>query len=326
MLGKFDNLEETVMRDLTQERRLGRSVHSVSRSVVRLTALAAAVSFALATVALAGVTGDPSEFKLCPTSFTPPAGASFLECSHSETTGGEITIGNSIVQINNNPDTVDLGSYGRIRVGFFSRPEVIVTPTNGQMFGGPAQVVPGGLLGLTGILAPLSKPLDPVNEVTSSIELAGPITPATVVDPTATQAFFCATGSLNSCFGVPNPSTALRVPIKVHLHNLVLGPNCYIGSNADPIILNLQETPTSRPLPSSVGNATVVSGVEVADDTFAVPGASGCGLAGLLDPILNLKVGLPSPSGRNAALIDEDAEIEAAAFICQARGETFPCQ
>jgi hypothetical protein len=42
---------------------------------------------------------------------------------------------------------------------------VIVTPTNGQIFGGPAQVVPGGLLGLTGVLAPLSQPLDPINQV-----------------------------------------------------------------------------------------------------------------------------------------------------------------
>ena len=315
------------MRELTRERRpLSSSVHLVSQRLARLTALAATMSFALATVALAGVTGDPSEFSLCPTSFTPPAGASFLECSHSETTGGEIAIGNSIVPINNNPDTVDFGSYGPTRSGFFSKPEVIVTPTNGKMFGGPAQVVPGGLLGLTGILAPLSKPLDPVNQVTSSIELAGPVTSATVIDPTATKVFFCATGALNACFGAPSPSIALKVPIKVHLHNALLGPNCYIGSNANPIILNLQETPTSHPIAGVAGSATIVSGVEVADDTFAVPGATGCGLLGTLDLALNLKVGLPSPSGKNAALIDEDAEIEAAAFVCQARGETFPCQ
>jgi hypothetical protein len=125
---------------------------------------------------------------------------------------------------------------------------------------------------------------------------------------------------------VPNPSIALKVPVKIHLHNLVLGPNCYIGSNADPIVLNLQETPTSRPVPSGNGGATIVTGVEVADDTFAVPGASGCGLFGTLDPILNLKVGLPSPSGKNAALIDEDAESEPAGFVCQARRETYPCK
>ena len=302
-----------------------------SRSLFRLATFAAALSLALATTSTrswAGVTGDPSEFNLCPTSFVKPASATFLLCSHSETTGGEIVIGNSTVPISNNPDTVDLAAYSASRFAFLG-PEAIVTPTNGRIFGGPAQVVPGGLLGLTGILAPLSKPLDPINQVTSSIELAGPITPATVVDPTATKAFFCATGPQNACLGGPTLSTVLKVPIKVHLHNITLGPNCYIGSNANPIVLNLQETPTSAPQFSSggpSGNATIVSGVEVADDTFAVPGASGCGLLGTLDLALDLKVGLPSPSGKNAALIDEDGEIEAAALVCQDRGETYPCQ
>jgi hypothetical protein len=300
-------------------------IASTSRSLLRLATIAAALSLALFTTSWAAVTGDPSEFNLCPTSFVKPASATFLLCSHSETTGGQLTIGNSTVTISNNPDTTDLGSYPTTHFGFLG-PEALVTPTNGQIFGGPAQVVPGGLLGLTGTLAPLSKPLDPVNQVTSSIELAGPITPNTVVDPTGTKAFFCATGSLGSCFGAPSPFSAIRVPIKVHLHNLLLGPNCYIGTNTNPIVLNLQETPTSAPIENGVGNATVVTGVEVADDTFAVPGATGCGLLGLLDPALNLKVGLPSPSGKNAALIDQDAEIEPAELVCQDRGETYPCR
>jgi hypothetical protein len=326
MRGKFDKAEETTMRKLTQEKSgLGSSIDSVAPRLVRLAALAVLLLFALSATSSAGVTGDPSEFALCPTSFQKPASATFLLCSHSETTGGQIAIGNSIVPINNNPDTVDFGSYSASHFGFLG-PEVLVTPTNGQAFGGPAQVVPGGLLGLTGTLAPLSKPLDPINQVTSSIELAGPITPATVVDPTATKAFFCATGSINSCFGAPSPSSVLRVPIKVHLHNLLLGPNCYIGSNANPIVLNLQETPTSQPQQTGAGNATIVSGVEVADDTFAVPGATGCGLLGTLNLAVNLKVGLPSRSGKNAALIDEDGEIEPAALVCQDRGETYPCQ
>ena len=110
----------------------------------------ASMSFALTTAALASVTGDPSEFNLCPINFTPANGQPLL-CSHSETTGGTLTIGNSTVPINNNPDTVDFGAYGNSGLGFLGI-EAIVTPTNGQIFGGPAQVVPGGLLGLTGIL------------------------------------------------------------------------------------------------------------------------------------------------------------------------------
>ena len=110
----------------------------------------ASTSFALTTAAWASVTGDPSEFSLCPINFTPANGQPLL-CSHSETTGGTLTIGNSTVPINNNPDTVDFGAYGNSGLGFLGI-EAIVTPTNGQIFGGPAQVVPGGLLGLTGIL------------------------------------------------------------------------------------------------------------------------------------------------------------------------------
>ena len=259
---------------------------------------------ALTTAASASVTGDPSEFNLCPNNFTPPAGASLL-CSHSETTGGTLTIGNSTVTISNNPDTVDLGAYSTSGLGLFGI-EAIVTPTNGEVFGGPAQEVPGGLLGLTGIN-------NAINDVTSSIELAGPMTAATVVDPTETAAFFCGGGPLGSCQDGPSLFSVIRVPIKVHLNNPVLGASCYIGSNATPIVLNLVETPTSSPQLTTGGpggNAIIVTGAEVADTTFAVPGANGCGLLGALDPVLNLKVGLPSPSGKNSALIDQNAEAE----------------
>src|SRR3984957_7070388 len=216
-----------------------RSLHLTFAAV--LTALVASMSLVLAATAYAGVTGDPSEFSLCPINFTPPNGEQLL-CSHSETTGGTLTIGNSTVTISNNPDTVDLGAYSNSGLGLFGV-EVIVTPTNGLIFGGPAQVVPGGLLGLTGTLAPLSQPLDPINQVTSSLELAGPITPATVVDPTATMAFFCGGGPLGNCLDGPSPFSVTTIPIKVHLHNdAVLGPNCYIGSDTSPIILNLEET------------------------------------------------------------------------------------
>jgi hypothetical protein len=269
----------------------------------------ASLSFAVSTAAWASVTGDPSEFNLCPINFTPPDGASLL-CSHSETTGGTLTIGNSTVTISNNPDTVDLGAYSTSGLGLFGI-EAIVTPTNGEVFGGPAQEVPGGLLGLTGIS-------NSVNDVTSSIELAGPMTAATVVDPTETTAFFCGGGPLGSCDDGPSLYSVITVPIKVQLNNPVLGSSCFIGSDADPIVLNLVETPTSSPQLTSGGpggNAIIVTGVQVADTTFAVPGANGCGLLGALDSVLDLKVGLPSASGKNSALIDENAELESAQFL-----------
>ena len=134
-------------------RRLNRSAcaslnNRSPRIVAILIALVSSVWLALGSTAFASVTGDPSEFSLCPINFTPPDGAS-LFCSHAETTGGQLTIGNSTVTISNNPDTVDLGAYSTSGLGLFGI-EAIVTPTNGEIFGGPAQEVPGGLLGLTG--------------------------------------------------------------------------------------------------------------------------------------------------------------------------------
>ncbi|MGC1400778.1 choice-of-anchor D domain-containing protein, partial [Candidatus Binatus sp.] len=138
---------------------------------------------------------------------------------------------------------------------------------------------------------------------------------ATVVDPTATAAFFCATGALGDCDDGPSAYSVVTVPIKVHLNNVTLGSNCYIGSDADPIVLNLQETTTSAPVLGSAGNALLVTGVEVADNTFAVPVAYGCGPLGTLDAAIDLKVGLPSPSGKNSALIEENGETEVASFL-----------
>lgn len=258
---------------------------------------------ALPHVAQASVTGDPSEFNLCPIDFTPPDGDT-LVCSHSETTGGQLTIGNSTTTISNNPDTVDLGAFSTSGLGIFGV-EVIVTPTNGLIFGGPAQEVPGGLLGISGISAS-------INDVTASIELAGTTTPDTVLDPTAMSAFFCGGGPLGNCLDGPSPYSVVTIPIKVQLNNPTLGSNCFIGSDSDPIVLNLVETSTSSPVLTSGGpggNAIIVSGIQVADNTFAVPGASGCGLLGVLDDVIDLKVGLPSPSGKNSALINENGEL-----------------
>ena len=45
--------------------------------------------------------------------------------------------------------------------------------------------------------------------------------------------------------------------------------NCYIGSDANPIVLNLAETPTNTPVTTTGGpggNALINTGIEVADN------------------------------------------------------------
>ena len=55
------------------------------------------------------------------------------------------------------------------------------------------------------------------------------------------------------------------------------------------------------------------------DNSFSVPGASGCG--GVLSPIVDLAVdadiGLPAAAGKNTAIIDGSLEQTTAAFVKQ---------
>ena len=128
--------------------------------------------------------------------------------------------------------------------------------------------------------------------------------------------------------GVPSSPAAETVllPIKVHLTSAVLGPNCYIGSNASPIVLDLTTGTTSPPPPNSpiTGTSPEVSltpnnvvdfaaGTYV-DNAFAAPGVNGCTLAPPFPPIsinglINSLTGLPSPAGSNTAIFEFDSEF-----------------
>jgi hypothetical protein len=261
----------------------------------------------------------PSEFSVCPVNFTNPSvQASGLECGHSETTGGSITLGNSTAPLTNNPDTVDLAGYRPL-----SRPTTqqlaVVLPTNGALFGGPAQPVPGGLLGLmcpSAIPAVSALCLEATTNpdlagVTASLVLAAPPIPASELDPTSTTYWF---DPLAAIPGFDNVAV-MRLPVKIQLHNILLGDNCYVGSDANPIVLALMRLPSPNETVHSVGFVIVVSNVVLGDSTFAVPGATGCGPLGVADPAVNLKEGWPSPSGRNSVVIDANAEVAPATIV-----------
>lgn len=243
--------------------------------------------------------GEPSDFGTCPVAFlSGPTGGG---CANTETTGGQITIGKSTVMITNNPDTVDFGFYsannGDLRA--------IVLPSNGQMFGGPAQAVPGGTLDL---------PTSGTTSVTASLELAAPATPEAVLDPTATSYFY----NPDAAIGIDS-GPALQIPVKVQLHNATLGPSCFIGSNSDPIVLSLSPTAASNPTLSifDEGNALTLTGLVLGDSAFVAPGASGCGPMGALDGAVDHEIGLPALVGRNDTTLDVNADE---ASTCYAEG------
>jgi hypothetical protein len=102
--------------------------------------------------------------------------------------------------------------------------------------------------------------------------------------------------------------------IKFQLLNPLLGDNCYIGSDNNPIVLNPQVSigpggsffgepdpnPTKHPNVEVLG----ISGAVATDNTFAAPGVTGCGPGGAnnipVDLALDAGTGLPAAAGNSA--------------------------
>ncbi len=148
------------------------------------------------------------------------------------------------------------------------------------------QLVPGGVIGLTG--------LDwLVNFL--SIE--------------ALQLF-----AVTELVGQPEVAGAFKLPIRVHLINPALGNNCYVGSPANPIKLVLGEEVSPGFAEDASGILTVPGGV-FSDKTFAAPGATGCVLTLFgfipisINGLVNSQSGLPAPSGSNETVQNIDLEL-----------------
>jgi len=108
-----------------------------------------------------------------------------------------------------------------------------------------------------------------------------------------------------------------QMPLKVKLEHPLLGRRCYIGSDGDPIALDLTTGTTAPPPPNQPitgripGFAAdpedprvflVTDGVLV-DNAFRAPGARGCGPHGVLNRVVERAAALPSAAGRNTAIL-----------------------
>jgi len=170
-------------------------------------------------------------------------------------------------------------------------PPVLVAASDGNTLSKTALPVPGGLLGI--------ELLGNFTEVTATAELAG-------------------TGMIGS---------TVSLPLKVKLDNLALGGNCHIGSEAEPLSLNLVYGTTNPPPPNKpiTGSAKVTSKDNAAikvitgtlvDNAFAAPGATGCTLLPLVgDLAVNIKEGLPAAAGTNTAIMTGTTEETAASLV-----------
>jgi hypothetical protein len=283
-----------------------------SRRFVITGALMALAAMGIATSsAVAQPTGGYAVFAQCPVHAAKVNG-----CIYSPTTSGYITLGKQEVPIVK-PQVLQ-GGLLREKEPFVKE---LSGALNGETLAKTPQKVPGGLLGLVkcneigNIILRIACELTFENGVTgvnATTELAAPA--SSVVLNTAAEQL--------------GEGTALTLPVKVHLENPLLGSECYIGSTAEPITLNLTTGatsggPTGKPGTQSTkegGGILEISGISLVSNTFSAPKASGCGLFGLLDGIINSKIGLPSAAGKNTAVLNGKVEIANSELVEESEG------
>ncbi|WP_018653142.1 hypothetical protein [Actinomadura flavalba] len=104
----------------------------------------------------------------------------------------------------------------------------------------------------------------------------------------------------------------LKLNLRVNVQNPILTGNCDIGSNSNPIRLQLGIAPTNPPPPNTPIQGEPPTPVQdepptlkttVVDNAFSVPGSNGCGLGlGPINALVNSYAGIPSAAGRNTAI------------------------
>jgi hypothetical protein len=106
--------------------------------------------------------------------------------------------------------------------------------------------------------------------------------------------------------------TALGFPVMIHLTNPFLGKKCYVGNTGEPIEVPFttgatSPEPPNTPIHGFLGNIQVngegtiltLAEAKLVNNSYAAPGAKGCGANGSLDAAINAGLGLPSPAGSN---------------------------
>lgn len=256
-----------------------------------------------ASSASAALTGEYAKFSNCPLS-----NPAVEYCVYANSTSGQFTVGTKTVPLVN-PQVLQGGVEAVVGKEILG-PLNFFAAANGETLTKSPQPVPGGLLGVT---APSWWPKfirdwfnQQINEgltgVTATVELAG-----------------AASGvKLSLLNTLSAKGTALALPVKVKLSNAILGSNCYIGSNSSPITLNLTTGATTPPPPNTSISGSpgtlggpapgiiAAAGNKLVDNSFAAPGASGCGgiFSFLIDPLVDSILGTPSPAGTNTAILE----------------------
>jgi hypothetical protein len=273
-----------------------------------------------ASPALAAPKGEYAVFYDCPLS-----NAEVHGCIVARTESGEFVIGTKKTKVPIEKTITLQGGFEEEVAAEFRMP--FVEAEDGNTLSKTPQKVPGGLLGIKceeikneferKVCEEIVK--SKLNTVTATTELALPTPPESL------SSIFLSEASLENpilyeAFGIP----ALGLPVKIKLENPLLGSECYIGSSTEPIVLKLTTGTTKPPPPNTSitgkigefssraeGGILVIKNNSLVDNLFAVPVAKGCGgkaFESLIDPLINAKLGLPSPSGNNTAILNGTLE------------------
>jgi hypothetical protein len=284
-------------------------ISGISRRMLMLVAgLASTLAMlGVASPAMAALEGELTVFEQCPTS-----NAELEACMYGTTSSGEFIVGNKAVPITN-PIVIQ---------GGLTHNTEFVGAANGQTISNSPQTLPGGLAGLI----KCNEIHEPLLRLTCNLTFQNGLTGVTATTELAAPASDIV---LNEANLFQRRGIALSLPIKVKLSNPLLGSQCYIGSNAHPIMLELTTGKTNPPPPNTPisgwggsitenkeGTIIFVKGNTLVNNSFAAPGVEGCSvLPAVVDPIVNLQAGLPAAAGHNTAILHNTLEISGATLI-----------
>jgi hypothetical protein len=263
-----------------------------------------------ASPALAKPTGKFAVFSDCPL-----GNPEVTQCIYSETTSGEVKLGNSGVPIRN---TVVL--QGGTGFNEATETESFFPAADGKTLSKTPEPVPGGLAGLV----KCNEIANIIERVACELAFENGVTGVNAVTELAGKV------GINEGNIVGEEGVGLVLPIKVKLENPFLGSECYVGSNAHPIVLNLTTGTTAPPLPNKPikgssgtfhfednSEYAIEKGVSLVENAFAAPGVTGCGglFAFLIDPLVNAKQGLPAAAGNNTAILKDPTQLAGAGAV-----------
>jgi hypothetical protein len=287
-----------------------------------IVALAMMASLAVLGVASPAMASNPYEkyFSQCPA--TEPG----VElCINGEITSGETAIGSTKVPIVNKI-TQQGGAVSTGEFGVY----YLLPAKNGESLSKTEENVPGGLLDIINCKEIKGEGIfEKIERGSCELIFENKTTGVTATTELVANEHNPAILNFNDLLG--EKGTALTLPVRVHLKNPLLGNSCYIGSESNPIELHLTTGTTSPPkgtepikgkagkFREEEGEVSVLLENSLVENDFSVPKAEGCGefFSFLIDPLVDAKLGLESPAGKNVVKLEGAQRLASAEQVAK---------